>query len=64
MEYVTRKEMHIRLALTAFRLPKGSTVRVEQFDNIYGKVLLRVGTDIDWICGSIMKNLDEKEGED
>lgn len=59
MKYKTKQEIQMRLGLTAFALPKGAELSVEQVDREFNKVLVRVGRDIDWVSDSIINKLEE-----
>jgi hypothetical protein len=58
MKYVTTKEMHMRMGFSAFTLPVGSTVEINQVDTEHRKVLVEVGRDIDWVSDRIIQSLE------
>ena len=58
MNYKAKQDIPMRLGLSAFILPEGSELSIEQVDKQYRKVLVRVGRDIDWVSDSIMNHLE------
>lgn len=57
-KYKTKEKMVMRLGISAFTLPEGSSVRISQVDNECRKVMFHCSGACDWVSDSILNKLE------